>query len=69
MEDNNRAFLFNDYNTLNEGTTMKKSYLGGTLEFDVELNEVECACAAGVFLTALDGDKCRLGTYDLDEEP
>jgi len=34
------------------------------LSFDVNVSDVGCNCAAGVFLVALDGDKCTEGEYD-----
>ena len=45
------------------------NYLGGTLKFDVNVSDVGCNCAAGVFLVALDGEKCNTGEYESDSPP
>ena len=47
----------------------KANYLGGTLRYDVNVSDVGCNCAAGVFLVALDGDKCTMGEYEKDSPP
>ena len=56
--------------TLNSGdNTFKPNYLGGTLRYVVNLSDVGCNCAAGVFLVARDGDKCTMGEYESDSPP
>lgn len=52
----------------NDGA-FKPNYLGGSLKFDVNVSDVGCNCAAGVFLVALDGQKCNMGEYDSDSPP
>ena len=47
----NRAFVLSEADS---GETFKHKYLGGTLAFDVNVSDVGCNCAAGVFLVALD---------------
>jgi len=47
----------------------KPNYLGGTLKYDVNVSDVGCNCAAGVFLVALDDDKCTMGEYASPSRP
>lgn len=51
---NNRAFIL-DY-PYDDGTYWSywHQYLGGSLDFDVDVSEIPCACAAGVYLAELD---------------
>jgi len=53
----------------NHGNEFKPNYLGGNLKFDVNVSDVGCNCAAGVFLVALDGEKCNTGEYESDSPP
>jgi len=53
----------------NDDGAFKPNYLGGSLKFDVNVSDVGCNCAAGVFLVALDGQKCNMGEYDSDSPP
>ena len=40
------------------------------MKFDVNVSDVGCNCAAGVFLVNLDDDQCKWGNYDeLDTRP
>jgi len=34
------------------------TYLGGTLEYEVDLSQVDCACASGVYLVDTEGENC-----------
>jgi hypothetical protein len=44
--------------------------LGGTLYFDVDVSDVECECAAGVFLVELDAaNNCGWEQKNLGETP
>ena len=45
------------------------NYLGGTLEFDVNVSNVDCNCAAGVFLVTLDDNDCNQGEYESSSRP
>jgi hypothetical protein len=64
----NRAFVLTeaDYST---NKAFKPKYLGGTLKFDVDVSDLGCNCAAGVFLVALDEDKCNWGSYEGTSQP
>jgi len=49
----NRGFI-NDYpNEVDTYWTYKDNYLGGSLEFDVDVSNVPCACYAHVYLTPI----------------
>ena len=37
------------------------NYLNSTLKFDVNVSDVGCNCAAGVFLVNLNDDSCNQG--------
>ena len=58
MGEGNRGFIF-DY-PYDDDTYWNyyHQYLGGTLSFDVNVNDVGCGCAAGVFLGSLDDENC-----------
>jgi len=45
------------------------NYLSGSLKYEVNVSDVGCNCAAGVFLVALDGDKCSMGEYESGGNP
>jgi len=45
------------------------NFLGGTMEFDVDLSEVDCASASGVYLVEGDGDKCSYAPKEGDSTP
>ena len=64
----NRAFVLTeaDYSA---DKAFKPKYLGGTLKFDVDVSDLGCNCAAGVFLVALDEDKCNWGNYAAPNKP
>jgi len=49
--------------------TFKHNYLGGSLKFNVDVSDVGCNCAAGVFLVHLDDDKCNMGEYEGSSKP
>ena len=56
---NNRAWVLKEENS--RKSPVKPDYLGGTLRYVVDVSDVGCNCAAGVFLVAIDGDKCKMG--------
>ena len=39
------------------------------MKYVVNVSDVGCNCAAGVFLVALDDDKCTMGEYESDSPP
>lgn len=45
------------------------SYLGGTLDFDVNVSNVDCASATGVYLVELDDASCSWTARASGEEP
>jgi len=62
--------IYENVENLNNGeSTFKPNYLGGTLRYVVNVSDVGCNCAAGVFLVGLDGDKCNMGEYEGDSPP
>ena len=55
----NRAWLYNteiDDATTFEMSLLQPNFLDGELSFDVDVSNLNCNCAAGVFLVALDGE-------------
>jgi len=59
MGDQNRGFIHDfkfDDSTI---WAFYGKYLGGSVSFDVDVSEVECACVAGVYLVALNDEKCH----------
>jgi len=44
-------------------------YLGGTLQFDVDVSSVGCECAAGVYLVELNDDYCSWDSKSRGETP
>ena len=45
------------------------NFLGGTMEFDVDLSGVECASASGVYLVEADGEQCSFNSKEADATP
>ena len=44
-------------------------YLGGPLQFDVDVSSVGCECAAGVYLVELNDDYCSWDSKSRGETP
>ena len=65
----NRAFVLNEANDGSIDKAFKHNYLGGSLKFDVDVSDVGCNCAAGVFLVALDDKDCNWGDHDSSSPP
>lgn len=67
---NNRAFI-NDYEWFDSALWSHKhdSYLGGTLQYDVDLSDVPCQCATGVFLAHVDDDECSWDAHPVASPP
>jgi hypothetical protein len=66
---NNRAFVLdNPYDDSTYWSYWHK-YLGGTLKFDVDVNLVDCECAAGVYLVELNDDHCSWNAKSPGETP
>lgn len=52
MGHDNRAFITDYKNEVDTNIwTYKDNYLGGSLEFDVDVSRVPCSCATHVYLT------------------
>jgi len=63
MGPENRAFV-NDYPYDHDHYwSYNHDFAGGSLTFDVDVNDVDCACAAGVFAVRLDYDQCTWNAY------
>lgn len=45
------------------------NFLGGTMEFDVDLSAVECASASAVYLVEADDNKCNWNAKEAGEDP
>ena len=70
----NRAWLLEGVAGYNNGVpttddTVQPNFLGGSLQFDVDVNDLGCNCAAGVFLVALDGEQCKKDAYESGAQP
>ena len=69
MGDNNRAFVVDYPYDDRVYWSYWHNYLGGTVSFDVDVSDVECACAAGVFLVQLDDYDCSWDAFESDTTP
>lgn len=69
MGKNNKAFVLDlPYDDSIEWAYYT-SYLGASLSFDVNVSNVGCGCAAGVYLAALDDETCSWDPYPSDTTP
>ena len=50
MGENNRGFIFDFANDESTYWNYYHQYLGGSISFDVNVSDVSCGCAAGVYL-------------------
>lgn len=68
MGQNNRAWVRDHSDDSSLYWVYMHDYLGGTMEFDVDLSEVDCACASGLYLVEAHGENCynkaKDGTVD-----
>ena len=48
---------------------LQPNFLNGRLEFDVDVSDLNCNCAAGVFLVAMEGESCKQAVYDSTSRP
>ena len=69
MGENNRAFVLDYPYDESIYWSYWNNYFGGTLTFDVDLSEVDCACAAGVYLVQLDDENCSWDAKGADVTP
>lgn len=69
MNGNNRAFVLDVPANDSIEWAFYTGYLGGSISFDVNVNDVGCGCAAGVYLTALDDDTCSWSPYPMGDKP
>lgn len=63
----NRAWVMQE--DANGPESYKPNYLSGSLKYVVDVSDIGCNCAAGVFLVALDGDKCNMNEYEKGTTP
>jgi len=64
MGPNNRAFMYGW-----DGEPLTHELIGGTLSYDVDIEDVGCACAAGVFAVRLDDDQCTVDSFQAGVVP
>lgn len=50
-------------------TIFQPDYLGGALEFDIDLSRTDCGSAAGVYLVDLNDENCHMEPYATGETP
>ena len=58
MGENNRAFVLDTAQVESTYWAYYNEYIGGSVQFDVDVSQVLCDSVAGVYLTALDDEKC-----------
>ena len=64
MGENNRAFVLDTAQTDSTYWAYYEQYIGGSVQFDVDVSQVECDSVTGVYLAALDDDKCSWDMKD-----
>lgn len=69
MHKNNKAFVLDMPYDDSIEWGYYTSYLGASFTFDVNVNNVGCGCAAGVYLAALDDEYCSWDPYPADTTP
>ena len=69
MYENNRAWVLDHAYDDSVFWAYKHKYQGGSVTFDVDMSEVGCGCAAGVYLAKLDDDECTWGAYEPGTRP
>lgn len=69
MHENNKAFVLDHAYDDSVYWSYWHPYLGGSVEFDVDVSEVECGCAAGVYLARLDDEECSWDAYESGTRP
>lgn len=69
MGQNNRAWI-NDY-AYDESVwwAYRHNYLAGSMSYDVDLHEVDCACRSGVYLVDYDYESCNWDAKAIGEDP
>lgn len=58
MGENNRAFVLDTQQDDSTYWAYYHQYIGGSVQFDVDVSAVMCDSVAGVYLAALDDDQC-----------
>ena len=58
MGENNRAFVLDTAQVESTYWAYYNEYIGGSVQFDVDVSQVLCDSVAGVYLTTLDDEKC-----------
>ena len=58
MGENNRAFVLDEDKIDSTYWAYYNQYIGGSVQFDVDISGVYCDSVTGVYLTALDDEKC-----------
>jgi hypothetical protein len=66
---NNRAFVLDQPYDDSTYWAYYHKYMGGTLMFDVDVSNVDCECAAGVYLVELNDDHCSWNEKNPGETP
>ena len=66
---NNRAFVTDQPYDDSTYWAYWHKYIGGTLMFDVDVSNVDCECAAGVYLVELNDEHCSWNEKSPGETP
>lgn len=67
--ENNRAFILDLDDASTTWSAHYHNYLGGSVAFDVNVSDVGCGCAAGVYLTTSNDETCNWSDYDANVTP
>ena len=65
----NRAFVFATDDDSTVASTLKRDLYGGTLSWTMDVSNVQCRCAAGLYLVDLQDGVCDFSPVAPDTEP
>lgn len=66
---NNRAFVMDGKNDTTTYWSYWHDYVGGTVEYEVDVSNVGCECAASAFLVQLNDENCSWDAYESGSTP
>lgn len=69
MGENNRAWVYDYASDESIDSAYYHDYLGGSMDFEVDLSQVDCASASGIYLVASRDGDCDWDAKDGDSAP